>query len=174
MHQLRQLRPEIYTESRYPSLDKSRRYRHIFDFCMDTVTIDRSYPHIGDGGTWPAYSKRPKIGWHSAGVRAFEHAYRMFRDPKFAWALTQTRGWQPSADFPFTREEIEQEALRLFEKNPHLTEKFLTEYSTQRALEAEAAAKDLYYTLLAKYADGRPPTTVSDEWMDLLQPTPVP
>jgi dipeptidase len=78
------------------------------------------------------------------------------------------------ADQFASQEAIEQEALGLYETNPHLAEKFLTDYSTQRALEAEAAARDLYFTLLAKYADGSPRTTVSDEWMDLLQPTPVP
>jgi dipeptidase len=69
---------------------------------------------------------------------------------------------------------IEQEALRLYETNPHLAEKFLTDYSSQRALEAEAAAQELFATLLAKYADGGPRTTVSDEWMDILRPIPVP
>ena len=112
MEQLRQLRPDVYTETRYPPLSKSRRYRHIFDFCMDTVTIDRSYPYIGDGGSWPAYKKLPKIAWHDANAASFEHAYRLFRDPKFAWALVHTPGWKPSADFPFTREEIEREAAK--------------------------------------------------------------
>ena len=60
IEQLRQLRPEVYPEAKYPSLSKSRRYRNIFDFCMDTVTIDRSFPQIGDGGSWPAYSKLPQ------------------------------------------------------------------------------------------------------------------
>jgi hypothetical protein len=110
MEQLRQLRPEVYPETRYPPLSKSRRYRHIFDFCMDTVTIGRGYPNIGDGGSWPAYQKLPKIAWHSAGVASFEHAYRLFREPKFAWALVNTPGWKPSASFPFTLEEIREKA----------------------------------------------------------------
>ena len=112
MEKLRQLRPDVYTDTRYPPLSKSGRYRNIFDFCMDTLTIDRSYPYIGDGGSWPAYSKLPKIGWHSASVASFEHAYRLFRDPKLAWALKHTPGWNPSKDFPFTREEIEREAAK--------------------------------------------------------------
>jgi len=49
---VRQLRPEVYPEVEYPSFCKSRRYRNVFDFCMDTVTIDRSYPAIGDGGVF--------------------------------------------------------------------------------------------------------------------------
>ena len=112
MEKLRQLRPEVYNETRYPSLSKSRRYRNIFDFCMDTVTIDRSYPRIGDGGKWAVYKKRSKIAWHSANAAAFEHAYRLFRDPKFAWALAKTPGWKPSADFPFTLEQIKAEAAK--------------------------------------------------------------
>lgn len=112
LEKLRQLRPEVYPEARYPALSKIRRYRHIFDFCMDTVTIDRIYPYIGDGGSIPTYTKQPKIAWHSADAESFEHAYRLFRDPKFAWALARTPGWSPSADFPFTKEEIEREAAK--------------------------------------------------------------
>ncbi|NUQ61506.1 MAG: hypothetical protein HUU20_03395 [Pirellulales bacterium] len=112
IQRLRQSRPDVYTEARYPALNKIRRYRHIFDFCMDTVTIDRIYPYIGDGGSVPAYSKQSKIAWHSADAAAFEHAYRMFRDPKFAWALVHTPGWSPSADFPFTKEDLQREAAQ--------------------------------------------------------------
>ena len=108
---LRRLRPEVYPEVKYPSLSKSRRYRNVFDFCMDTVTIDRSYPAIGDGGAFPAHRKLSKITWHSASVEAFEHAYRLFRDPKFAWALANS-SWQPSRNYPFTRKEVEAEAAR--------------------------------------------------------------
>jgi len=107
---LRSMRPAVYPEDRYPSLSKSVRYRNVFDFCMDTVTIDRSFPQIGDGGSHPEYRKLPKITWHDADIPAFEHAYRIFRSPKFAWALANAPGWRPSPDFPFTREEIEQQA----------------------------------------------------------------
>ncbi|MCX7425934.1 MAG: hypothetical protein NTW96_09995 [Planctomycetia bacterium] len=112
MEQLRRLRPEVYTETRYPPLAKSRRYHNIFDFCMDTLTIDRSYPNIGDGGSWPAHAKLPKIAWHDADVASFEHAYRLFRDPKFAWALASTPGWKPSPDFPVTPDAIRAEAAK--------------------------------------------------------------
>ena len=108
---LRKLRPEVYPEDRYPALSKSRRYRNVFDFCMDTVLIDRTFPLIGDSGTFPAYKKLSKITWHSASAEAFEHAYRVFRDPKFAWALAKS-SWQPSHDYPFTRKEIEAEAAK--------------------------------------------------------------
>ena len=108
---LRRLRPEVYDEQRFPSLGKSRRYRNVFDFCMDTVLIDRSYPLIGDSGSFPVHKKLPKVTWHSADANAFEHAYRLFRDPKFAWALANS-SWQPSREFPFTREEIEAQAAK--------------------------------------------------------------
>ena len=108
---LRKLRPEVYPEDRYPALTNSRRYHNIFDFCMDTVLIDRTYPLIGDSGSFPAYSKLPRLTWHSASAEAFEHAYKLFRDPKFAWALAHS-SWQPSKDFPFTRQEIEAEAAK--------------------------------------------------------------
>ncbi len=109
---LRQLRPGLYPEGKYPPLSKSRRYRSVFDFDMDTVTIDRSYPAIGDSGSYPVYSKLPKITWQAGGAQAYEHAYRLFRDPKFAWALARNPSWQPSHNFPFTREEIEKEAAK--------------------------------------------------------------
>lgn len=108
---LRRLRPEVYPDDRYPSLTRSRRYRNVFDFCMDTVLIDRTYPVIGDSGGFPAYDKLSKITYHSASPEAFEHAYALFRDPKFAWALANSP-WQPSNDFPFTRVEIEAEAAK--------------------------------------------------------------
>ncbi|MBI3923495.1 MAG: hypothetical protein HY318_18900, partial [Armatimonadetes bacterium] len=109
---LREMRPEVYPEDKYPSLSKSRRYHSVFDFCMDTVTIDRSYPQIGDGGGWPSYKKLPKTSWHDADAAAFEHAYKLFRDPKFAWALVNYPGWSPSASFPFTRDQIKNEAAK--------------------------------------------------------------
>jgi hypothetical protein len=109
---MRELRPDVYTTDRYPSLRESRRYRSVFDFSMDTVTIDRSFPNIGDTGSFPLYSRMPRITWQNGGDRAFEHAYWLFRDPKFAWALANAPGWKPSPDFPFTREEIQREAAR--------------------------------------------------------------
>jgi len=112
MEQLRGLRPDLYTEARYPALNLIRRYRQIFDFAMDTVTIDRSYPQIGDGGSFPAYQKLPKIAWHSADAAAFEHAYRLYRDPKFAWALIHAPGWSPPPDFPVAKAELEREAAK--------------------------------------------------------------
>lgn len=109
---LRELRPEVYPVEKYPSLSQSRRYRNVFDFSMDTVTIDRSYPWVGDTGSWPAYEKLPKITFQNGGTGAFEHAYKLFRDPKFAWALANTPGWRPSPTFPYTREQIEAEAAK--------------------------------------------------------------
>ncbi len=109
---LRELRPEVYPEAKYPSLGKSRRYRSVFDFDMGTVTIDRSFPNIGDTGGWPAYTKLPRVTWQAGGPEAYEHAYRLFRTPKFAWALAHSPGWKPSVEFPFTREQIEQEAAK--------------------------------------------------------------
>ena len=104
---LRELRPEVYPREKYPDLTQSRRYHNVFDFCMDTVTIDRTFPQIGDTGSYPQYRPLPRITFHSADFAAFEHAWRVFRDPKFAWALARHPNWRPSAEFGFTREEIE-------------------------------------------------------------------
>lgn len=109
---LKALRPEVYPDDKYPSLSKSRRYRNVFDFCMDTVLIDRTFPLIGDSGSPPKYSKLPETTYHDANDQAFEHAYRLFKDPKFAWALTHHRTWKPSLDFPYTREQMEQAAAK--------------------------------------------------------------
>jgi hypothetical protein len=107
---MRKLRPQLITEDRFPNFATSRRYRNIFDFSMDTVTIGRTYPGIGDGGGVPLYHVPPEISFQNGGVAAFEHAYRMFPSPKFAWALVNAPSWKPSADFPYTREQLEVEA----------------------------------------------------------------
>ncbi len=109
IERMRQRHPQRYSLEKYPSL-VNRRYRNIFDFSMDTVTIDRYFPQIGDGGTWPQYQIGQRCTFQNGGFQAFEHAYKIFKDPKFAWALARDAKWQPSADFPFTREEIEREA----------------------------------------------------------------
>jgi oligo-alginate lyase len=109
---LRSMRPEVYPEEKYPSLSKSRRYHNVFDFCMDNLLIDRTLPQIGDGGGWPKYQRLQKAAFGDGDTNAFEHAYRLFKDPKFAWALAKTPGWQPSLDFPYTRAQIEQEAAK--------------------------------------------------------------
>jgi len=112
IERLRELRPETYPKEKYPSLTESRRYHSVFDFSMNTVNIDRTYPRVGDGGAWPRFSKRSVRRWQNGGVAAFEHAYKIFKDPKFAWALANTAGWRPSLEFPYTREEIEAEAAK--------------------------------------------------------------
>jgi hypothetical protein len=112
IEELRRLRPDVYPESKYPPLAKSRRYHNIFDFCMDTQLIDRTCPQIGDGGGWPNYRKLTPTPWHDADPPSFEHAYRMTRDPKFAWALVHSRGWKPSPGFPLTLEQAQREAAR--------------------------------------------------------------
>ncbi|MGC9318092.1 MAG: hypothetical protein ACP5KN_08660, partial [Armatimonadota bacterium] len=109
---LRELRPEVYPREKYPALTETRRYHNVFDFCMDSVTIGRSFPEIGDTGSYPEYSELPRITFHSASLDAFEHAYEVFEDPKFAWALARHPNWSPSSDFPFAREQIEAEAAK--------------------------------------------------------------
>lgn len=109
---LRQLRPEIYPESKYPNFATSRHYRGIFDFCMNTVNIDRRGPRVGDCGSFPQYAPQSKTTWCDASAAAMEHAFRIFREPKFAWALANAPGWRPSEGYPFTRAQVEAEAAR--------------------------------------------------------------
>lgn len=63
---------------------------------------------------------------------------------------------------------IEKQALELHRIEPLLAKDFLTEYSGECAMKAEQAARELFYMLLAKYADGRPRTQVSEEWLKIL------
>lgn len=113
---MRSLRSSLYPEARYPVLNQDRRYHNIFDFDMDIVTIDRSYPSVGDDGDYQGYSYYTKLptfrSWQSGGVKAYEYAYRSFGDPKFAWSLVNHRGWLPSTDFTFTRDKIANEAKK--------------------------------------------------------------
>ncbi len=109
---LRQMRPEVYPQEKYPDFTQSRRYHSIFDFAMNTVTIDRTYPNVGDSGSFPEYQKLPKRTWQDGALQpaVFEHAYEIFKDPKFAWALTNHEEWRPSLEFSYTAEAIAQEA----------------------------------------------------------------
>ncbi|MCK5805358.1 MAG: hypothetical protein KAI66_21185, partial [Lentisphaeria bacterium] len=109
---LRKLRPGVYTDERFPNIAQSHRYHNVFDFSMNTVNIDRVYSRVGDDGSFPKYSKRGIRRFQNGGVAAFEHAYKLLREPKFAWALANTQDWKPSPTFPFTREEIVEEAAK--------------------------------------------------------------
>jgi hypothetical protein len=113
IERMRDLRPELYPISKYPSLWNRHRYHNIFDFSMDTVTINRSYPSIGDDGSYrdsPVFRQLPIRAWQSGDTQSFEHAYKYFRDPKFAWALVHQPGWQPASGFPYSQQEIAREA----------------------------------------------------------------
>ena len=109
---LRQMRPEMYPEDKYPNLSKSRRYHNVFDFSMNTVNIDRTFPRVGHTGVHPRYRELSKRTWQNGGAASFEHAYRMFKDPKFAWALTNSPQWRPATGFPYTHEEIKEQARK--------------------------------------------------------------
>ncbi len=109
---LRDLRPEVYPRAQYPDITQSRRYQNVFDFCMDSVSIGRNFPQVGDTGSFAQYSVLPPITYHSASAASFEHAYRVFREPKFAWALANYPNWKPSPDFEFSREQIVAEAAK--------------------------------------------------------------
>jgi len=64
--------------------------------------------------------------------------------------------------------EFEKKALALYNSNPKSAIEFLSDYSTTRALKAEKSAKKLFYHLITKYADGRPRTEISEEWLEIL------
>lgn len=113
VERLRQLRPEAYPPEKYPVLSRQRRYRDVFNFAMDTVSIDRTFPKVGDQGAWPRFQVLPRSTWQNGvTAAAYEHAYPLFKDPKFAWALANAPTWKPSLEFPYTREQIEQEARK--------------------------------------------------------------
>ncbi|MCJ7788595.1 MAG: C69 family dipeptidase [Candidatus Atribacteria bacterium] len=64
---------------------------------------------------------------------------------------------------------LEKQAFEMYNTDPVAAEYFLTTYCSNSALEVEKTAKDLFFYLIAKYADGGPSTTVSDEWKKLLE-----
>jgi dipeptidase len=64
---------------------------------------------------------------------------------------------------------IEKQALDLYKKDPALAQDFLTRYSMGCALEAQAAARNLFAYLACKYMDEGPATTISEEWMNLIK-----
>ncbi len=64
--------------------------------------------------------------------------------------------------------EIEKITQELYISDPKLAKEFLTMYSTNCALKAENAAKKLFFDLIVKYSDGGPRTTVSKEWLEIL------
>ena len=94
------------------SLTNSRRYHNIFDFCMDTVLIDRTYPVIGDSGSFPAYEKALQ---DLPGTVPVPRPSNM---PTNSSAIPSSPGPWPiphgsrRATCPFTREEIEAEAAK--------------------------------------------------------------
>ncbi|NLJ35671.1 MAG: hypothetical protein GX358_05460, partial [candidate division WS1 bacterium] len=104
---LRQMRPELYPSEKYPGFTDSRAYRSIYDFVMNTINIDRVCPRVGDSGSHPVYKRSPKVTWTDASARVFEHAYQTFQHPKYAWALAHAPSWNPSEEFPYSREQIE-------------------------------------------------------------------
>lgn len=106
---LREMRPELYPNEKYPDFTQSRRYHAIFDFAMDTVNIDRTFPRVGDGGAQPEYKVLGRMYWQNGGTAAFEHAYRIFKDPKFAWVLIKS-GWRPPEGYPYTYDEVKADA----------------------------------------------------------------
>ncbi|MCD6471868.1 C69 family dipeptidase [Candidatus Aerophobetes bacterium] len=69
---------------------------------------------------------------------------------------------------------IDKAASELYKIDPALAQRFLTNFSGDCALKAENEARDLFYSLIAKYADGKPRTTVNKEWMEILKKYTVP
>ncbi len=72
---LRELNPDLYPEGRYPNLGRARRYRQIFDFSMDTVNIGRTFPKVGDGGSFPKFEVLEPITRQNGDLASFEHVY---------------------------------------------------------------------------------------------------
>ncbi len=64
--------------------------------------------------------------------------------------------------------DIEKKAVELYESHPHAAHEYLTKCSNDHAQRAEKTARDLFYSLIVKYRDGMPRTTVSEEWIKRL------
>ncbi len=110
---LRELNPDLYPDDRYPDLGRARATARSSISPWTRSTSAAPSRKVGDGGSYPKFEVLEKITRQNGNLATFEHAYRVIRDPKFAWALARDKEWQPSAGFPFTREEIEREAAKL-------------------------------------------------------------
>ncbi|MBS3818919.1 C69 family dipeptidase [bacterium] len=64
---------------------------------------------------------------------------------------------------------IEDLAQKLYESNPSSAKEFLTSYSSMCALEAQKAAKKLFFHLITKYSDGRPKAEIDEKWMNIFK-----
>ncbi len=63
---------------------------------------------------------------------------------------------------------LEKKAVVLYEQNPSLADDFLTECTNDYAQRIEKVTRNLFYSLIVKYRDGLPETTVSQEWIKRL------
>jgi dipeptidase len=60
---------------------------------------------------------------------------------------------------------FEKKALELYKEDPSLTEEFLTKCTADYAQRIEEVTRSLFYSLIVKFRDGLPETTVSPEWI---------
>lgn len=81
------------------------------------------------------------------------------------------------------QKDVEQQALNLYYQGPFTSNlinpasgrpfssytEYLTYYSSSKAEEAKNLAQDMFFSILLKYRDGLPRTTVSSDWMELLK-----
>jgi len=65
--------------------------------------------------------------------------------------------------------DVDKIAAALHEENPELARDFLTQYCNGRAAKAEKAAKELFYQLLTKYAEGGPRAQISPAWSEIIR-----
>jgi hypothetical protein len=109
MERLRKLRPELYPDDEFPSLRNDPKYKAVFDFPVDIVCADVTYPMIGDVGPTPSARKLPKkYVMDMPDVRGtYEYAFKTFRDPKFAKVL-RGMGYKPTPESDLSETELEE------------------------------------------------------------------
>jgi len=85
------------------------------------------------------------MAWHSADAASFEHAYRLFRDPKFAWALTHTPAGSPlRLPLPKSKSNARRPSGRRLERPQHAGRWLRDRHPPRRAGRPEAALWMMY------------------------------
>jgi hypothetical protein len=106
---------DLFPKKKYPEIQLGRRLVTACETHIQHSTTETTKLYIGDAGGMPTFRsgsvKRQFLG--DEGQRFFERSYQQFPEPKIAWALINTEGYQPSAGFPYSLEQLRQAANKV-------------------------------------------------------------
>lgn len=91
MREVRQRRPELFPEERYPDIFAADQARRLFDNFIDIQMLDAFMPAIGDsGGIGPVRRNEPRQWSYITGENLY--AFARYGDPRYARAATNMEG----------------------------------------------------------------------------------